>query len=273
VLTHIGRADVPVHSGLDRAFGALSDAHARQLLELRSRRPMRELPLPPSQSAPAELPAVDWLVDTMRAATQPLTLVATAPLSNIAASVTADPSIIDSVDEIVVMGGASGSGSITASAETNMWHDPRAAQVVLDAGFRRLVLIPLDATLRAQVSAADCDRLRTLATPAAMLAADLIAARIVDHAAWRRPGEPAAAPVHDALAVAYLVSPEVVTLRALPVAVETSGPLTVGRTVMDLRPTGAPEPNAQVAVDADASVFVDVLAAAFGRGQSFGPTY
>jgi inosine-uridine nucleoside N-ribohydrolase len=268
VLTHIGRSDVPVHAGLDRAFGDLSDAHARRRAELRSRRSMRRFPLPPSLSAPAEPHAVDWLVDTLRAATQRLTLVATAPLSNIAAAVTADPSIVEPVDEIVIMGGASGSGSITASAETNMWHDPIAAQTVLDAGFRRLVLIPLDATLRALVSIADCGRLRALATPAAMLAADLIESRIIDHEAWRRPGEMPAAPVHDALAVAYLLTPEVVTLRALHVAVETGGALTAGRTVMDMRPTDAPAANAQVALDADASVFADVLATALGRVRS-----
>jgi purine nucleosidase/ribosylpyrimidine nucleosidase len=257
---------------MDRAFGALTDAHLEKVAELRSRRPMRQLPLPPPPSAAADSHAVDWLVDAMRAATQPLTLVATAPLSNIAAAVTADPRIVEAVEEIVIMGGSSASGSITASVETNMWHDPIAAQVVVDAGFRRLVLIPLDATLRAQVSVADCHRLRLLGTPAATLAAELIAARIADYAASGRAADPGAAPVHDVLAVAYLVKPEVVALRAAHVAVDTVGTLTAGRTIIDAQPTGADVANAEVALDTDRAAFVDVLVELLGRsGPAAGP--
>jgi purine nucleosidase/ribosylpyrimidine nucleosidase len=181
--------------------------------------------------------------------------------------VTSDPRIVDAVDEIVVMGGTSGPGSITASAETNMWHDPLAAHAVLTAGFGRLVLIPLDATLSAQVSATDCDRLRLLGTRPATLAAELIEARIVDYRAGRRLDEVPAAPVHDALAVAFLVRPEVVSLRAAHVDIDVGEAITVGRTVIDVRPGGARVPNAEVALDADRDAFVGLLVDVLGTSS------
>ena len=67
------------------------------------------------------------------------------------------------------------------------------------------------------------------------------------------------APVHDALCVAYLVDPGVVTGRRVHVDIETSGELTVGRTVMDTHGHFGSAPNAFVAFDADGPRFVELL--------------
>ena len=65
--------------------------------------------------------------------------------------------------------------------------------------------------------------------------------------------------MHDAVCVAYLVRPEVITTRPVRVEVETSGALTVGRTVMDVRPNATGEPNAHVAFGARAEVLTELL--------------
>ena len=79
------------------------------------------------------------------------------------------------------MGGGHEIGNVTPSAEFNIWADPEAAAIVFSAGFRKLTLVPLDATHRALVSRDDCAALRALGTPAGEAAADLIGHRIVAH--------------------------------------------------------------------------------------------
>ena len=76
---------------------------------------------------------------------------------------------------------------------------------------------------------------------------------------------PNSAPVHDALCVAALVEPDIVTTKRCHVAVETMGPLTVGRTVVDTHQRSRMEPNADVALDADAGRFVAMMMEVFRR--------
>ncbi len=105
------------------------------------------------------------------------------------------------------MGGAHESGNTTPSAEFNIWVDPDAARIVFSAGLAELTLVPLDATHKALVSTADCARLRATGTPAAAAAAAIIEGRIAAYDDLQPMDVPGAAPVHDALCVAYLVDP------------------------------------------------------------------
>ena len=104
------------------------------------------------------------------------------------------------------------------------------------------------------------------AGPAGLAAADFVRRRIDAYARGRSVAAVDAAPVHDALCVAYLVQPDVITTRSLHVAVETEGSLTVGRTVMDTRPQASTPPNCDVAFDADAAAFVAILEETLARG-------
>jgi purine nucleosidase/ribosylpyrimidine nucleosidase len=202
---------------------------------------------------------VEYLVETLRAVTTPVTLVPVGPLSNIAAALAVEPRITEAVDEVVIMGGGHDIGNETPSAEFNIWADPEAADMVFAAPWRKLTLVPLDATHRALVSRADCQAFEALGTPAGAGAARLIMQRINAYAAGHAVAAEDAAPVHDALCIAYLIHPEVVTTRHLHVRVETQGTRTIGRTVIDTRTHDSEPPNAHVAFDADAGAFVDFL--------------
>ena len=72
-------------------------------------------------------------------------------------------------------------------------------------------------------------------------------------------------PVHDAVCVGYLVDPRIITTRRYHVAVETSGTLTVGRTVIDTHFRGGQAPQCDVAFDADAQRFMALLLETFGK--------
>jgi inosine-uridine nucleoside N-ribohydrolase len=246
----IGRTGTPVHAGRNAPIAPPPGAPAAK------GSPEREtLPLPAATTPVESQDAVEWLVETARAATQQFTLVPTGPLSNIAAAVEADPAFVEAVDEIVVMGGVVEHGGSLPDVETNVGHDPEAMQRVLDADFERIVLVPLDATYRATVTSEQCAILRADGGAVAGVAADFIEQRIERYRRLPAMGGRAAAPVHDALTVAYLVDPALVTLRPATVRVHIGDSPTRGRTDIALDPAG----GVQVATDPDAPRFFELL--------------
>lgn len=267
VLDLIDRSDIPVFPGLahpiarrgfpgQRHFqrGTKGDMHGLAL------------PLPEARTRAQSTSAVEYLLETLRSATEQLTVVAVGPQSNIATAVAIDPSIRDAVGELVIMGGAHAHGNVTASAEFNVWADPEAAYMVLSAGFRHLTLITLDATHQALITRADCETFAALGTPAGRAAADLITNRIDAYSANRGAGIDQTAPVHDAVCIAHLLRPDTVTTRQLHVSVDTGGSATVGRTIIDTRTNPTEAPNAHVAFTADARKLVDLLVETFTPG-------
>ncbi len=172
VLDHVGRRDIPVYEGLSRPLVRADFPIPRTTEDRAGKFHGKTLPLPPSSRAKAEKGAVEFLIDTYRDASDDIVLVPVAPLSNIAAAVALDPHFAARVPEVVIMGGGHAIGNVTPSAEFNIWGDPEAAASVLSAGFRKITLVPLDATHRALVSSDDCARLRALETPAGEAAAD-----------------------------------------------------------------------------------------------------
>ena len=266
VLDFIGQSHVPVHRGLSRPL-VRHDFPARKDYAPGSTEDMhgRELPIPPPTSVARDVGAVELLVETLRGTTQQITLVAVGPLSNVAAALALDPGIAGAVREVVIMGGGHNVGNTTPSAEFNIWADPEAADMVFTAGFERLALVPLDATHKALVSRTDVARLAALGTPAGEAAARFIGRRIEAYSSGHRVAAADAAPVHDALCTAFLVDRDVVSTRPLHVRVETQGALTVRRTVMDTRTHAPDSPNADVAFDADAPRFVELLVETLAR--------
>ncbi|VXC49055.1 nucleoside hydrolase [Aeromicrobium sp. 9AM] len=246
----IGRSEVPVYAGRSAPVAPPPGAPAA----IGSTEP-DTLPIPPATAPLEDRDAVGWLIETARAATQRFTLVPTGSLSNVAAAVAEDPAFLDAVEEIVIMGGVTERGGLLPDIETNVGYDPEAAQVVLDAGFERLVLVPLDATYRTIVTSEQCATLRKAGGAAAGVAADFIEQRIERYRTLPAMEGRAAAPVHDALTVAYLVDPTLVTLRPATIRVHTGDSPTRGRTDIAFDPAGA----VHVATDPDAERFFGLL--------------
>jgi inosine-uridine nucleoside N-ribohydrolase len=257
--------DIPVYEGA--ATPLLRDEFPipREVLHRDGSMHPRELPIPAPRSVKQAQGAAEFLIDTYMAATDPIILVPVGPLTNIALAIKLEPRIVERIPQTVIMGGAHESGNTTPSAEFNIWVDPDAARIVLTAGLADLTLVPLDATHKALVTTADCARLRATGTPAAEAAASIIEGRIAAYDDLQPMDTAGAAPVHDALCVAFLVDPAVVGGRRVHIDVETRGELTFGRTVMDSHGHFGNAPNAFVAFDADASRFVSLLVETLGR--------
>lgn len=225
------------------------------------------LDIPPATSKAQGTSAIEFLIETYRATTDEIVLVPVGPLTNIAAALIAEPRLVNLIPRIIIMGGAHDTGNRTATAEFNIWADPEAARVVFASGIENVTLVPLDATHKALVSLADCEALRALGTPAATATATFVERRIRGYDEGQPMSRLGAAPVHDALCIAAVVDPSIITTRELFVDVETHGELTVGMTVIDVASRLKREPNTHVAFDADERRFVDMLLRCFAAAH------
>ncbi|MGB5580259.1 MAG: nucleoside hydrolase [Woeseia sp.] len=248
-----GREDVPVFAGCDRPLQrkliTAENVHGRSGIDGIE----ISTPRTPLQSAHA----VDFIINTLEAAApDSMTLVPTGPLTNIATAITRQPSILDAVHEIVLMGGAlREGGNTTPSAEFNILVDPHAAEIVFGCG-RPIVAMGLDVTHQVPANRARVARIRAIKTaPAQATAGMLEFFSRYDSKKYGADG----APLHDPCTVAYLLRPELFELRHCNIAIEVKSELTMGHTAVDYWGVSGREPNAHWAYKIDADGFYDLL--------------
>ncbi|HEY9881514.1 MAG TPA: nucleoside hydrolase [Leptolyngbyaceae cyanobacterium] len=199
--------------------------------------------------------AVQFLIEQLRNAEQPITVATLGPLTNLAVALVQAPAIATKIERLVVMGGATAQGNVTPAAEFNIYVDPHAAQIVFNAGLD-LTLIGLEVTHQVLTTPHRLDRIRALKTPISKAAADLLTYYgKVDAERYNLPG----APLHDPCVIAYLLQPDLFAGRRLPVAIETTSPLTLGQTVVDCWQTTDQAPNALVVDQVNSDGLYDLL--------------
>ena len=254
VLALAGRTDVPVAAGAAHPLiGPLRTAphvHGESGIEGPA--------LPDRIAEPLAEDAVAFLARTIAGHDEPLTLVPTGPLTNVARLFADHPEVKPRLARICLMGGAIGEGNITPSAEFNIWADPEAADIVVRSGVP-VTMIGLDVTHRSIMWQEEYRALAADGGAASRLVAGLLEYFQAFHErtyGWR------GTPIHDAVAVAHVAHPGLVTTRPYSVAIELDGTLTRGRTVVDVRGVTGIPPNADVGVDIDRDRFVALLRAA-----------
>jgi inosine-uridine nucleoside N-ribohydrolase len=245
VLELAGRGDVPVAAGADRPLqrelSVAEYVHGESGLDGPS--------LPPPQGRPIEQHAVEFLAERVAPG---VVLVPTGPLTNVALLLERHPEVRP--ERVVLMGGSLGLGNVTPAAEFNIWADPEAAALVFESGLD-LTMVGLDVTHQALLTPARAERLRSSGRTGAVVAELVDFFSVFHRETYGWDG----APIHDAVAVAHVIRPELLELAKRHVAVETQSDLTRGRTVVDLYRRTSEEPNAKVAVDIDAEGFLDLL--------------
>ncbi|PPL19774.1 nucleoside hydrolase [Microterricola pindariensis] len=259
VLELIGRRDIPVAAG------------ARQpLLEspidasyIHGSNGVADAVLPAASRQPEGVHAVELLRRTLQDADAPVTIIALAPLTNIALFVTMYPELLPRIERIVFMGGAVGAGNATASAEFNVWHDPEAAAIVLRSGVAT-TMYGLEAFYAVTCSAEQIAALGAAApgSVASTVGTLLAHLAVVTENEERIAGVGAAA-IGDAGTVCAVIDPDGLTLRRAQVEVALAPGITRGQTVVDLR-TGLGAGGAETH---EAAGNVDVVLAV--RGESF----
>jgi inosine-uridine nucleoside N-ribohydrolase len=199
--------------------------------------------------------ATELVTEVAASTNDPLVIVATGPLTNVATLLRQDPGIAERIERVVVMGGAIGLGNWTPSAEFNIWVDPEAADEVIRSGVP-ITLVPLEVTHRALATDAVVARIGALGSPVARMAVDLM--RFFAETYERVFGFESPA-VHDPCAVAAVIEPDVVRTRTVNVAIDLSSGLSRGRTVCDVYGMTGRPPNVQLGVDLDVERFWDLM--------------
>jgi len=261
VLDMVGRSDIPVAAGraapLVRDLSTAAVMHGETGLA-------GPLPAQPSRAA-LEIGAIALMQQVVADSAEPVTLVATGPLTNVADLITQQPEIVDQLAQIVIMGGAVDLGNWTPAAEFNIWVDPHAADLVFRHGCAEnrtpgrvpLTMIGLEVTHQAWLTDEHADLLRGAS------ATGTFVAELLDHFVgfhqerfgWE------GAPIHDAVTIAHLIDPTLVQTQGMNVQIEVASPLCMGRTVADRwNVTGLPT-NARVGLGIDRPRFVDLLMA------------
>ncbi|MER6997649.1 nucleoside hydrolase [Streptomyces sp. NPDC000410] len=211
--------------------------------------------------------AVDLMHRLLTGHPEPVTLVPTAPLTNIALLLTRHPDVAEHIREIVLMGGSTERGNRTPAAEFNIYADPEAADIVFRSGLP-LTMCGLNVTHQALATPDVLARLDGLDTELGRICAELMT---FFASTYRRLWGFEAPPLHDPVAVARVIDPEIVHCADASVAVELHGTHTRGATVVDLHQYLDRPVNARVAVALDRKKFWDrVIGAVDTLGRSRG---
>ena len=220
--------------------------------------------LPEPKNQPVKQDACTLMAKILQQSEEPVALVPTGPLTNIATLLLLYPELKPKIRHIYLMGGGIQFGNWTPAAEFNILVDPEAADIVFRSGVP-ITMAGLDVTERALVFPEDFERIRALGNPVAKVVAEWLDFFYGFHRSIGYPG----APVHDAVAVAALVRPEILTMQEMYVEIETTGDYCRGATVGDRLNVLNKPANARVIMDIDRQGFVDLLAEAaefYGKG-------
>lgn len=247
VLELTGRTEIPVAAGaaapLRRELRTAAHVHGESGLD------GPDLPEPTTTPIAAE--AADFLAELIEPG---VVLVPTGPLTNVALLLERHPDVRDRLDRIVWMGGAIAEGNTTPAAEFNALVDPEAAAAVFGSGIP-VTMVGLDVTHLALFTREHADRVRSAGTAGRFVGelADFFLRFHLERYGFE------GSPIHDAMAVAHVIDPTLLTTLHCNVSIETESQFCDGRTVVDRwGVTGRPA-NAHVGIDVDATRFLDLL--------------
>lgn len=246
VLELVGREDIPVYRGaaeplVCRRLDPSGAARVHGPAGLGGK------PWPAPRTAPHAGYAAAELARRVVDSPGELTILALAPLTNLALAIRLEPTFVDCVKQIIYMGGiVRGPGNVTQVATANVLNDPEAARIVFRSGTpAKLTMVGQDVTRTTRIEDELHQRLRRLGGPVAEFVYDISDFYRNAYATVIEPGRKGF-PVHDLLVMVYALHPELFETQHLHVDIETTGALTSGMTVADFRPSPPGKPNVNV---------------------------
>ena len=190
--------------------------------------------------------AVIELFQTLMRQEEPITVVTLGPLTNIGLLLRMYPQCKTKINEIIMMGGSLGRGNTGVLSEFNFAVDPEAAKIIFESGLP-LALAPLDVGLKVAVLPEDSEKIQQMGKTGDMLYHLFKNYRSGSFATGLN--------MFDSCAMAYLLEPEMYTVKEAYVTIETQGTYTAGASIIDLDGYLGQEPNCRVCVDIDQKKF------------------
>ena len=251
VLTLAGSTSTPVARGA--AHSLRGDSELGNYVHGASGLDGPDMPEPGMQVS--DLSGTDLLHAVLTESEQPVTVVATGPITNVAVLLERDPAISSQIAEIVFMGGSVDRGNHTPTAEFNTFADPEALDIVLRSGLP-VKMVGLNLTHQALATQEVVDRMLAMRHDMGRIAAEWMG---FFGSSYRDIWSFEAPPVHDPCTVAALIEPRLITWQECFVAVETTGKWTRGTTVVDLHDRYQRRANASVAMSLDVGAYWDLV--------------
>jgi inosine-uridine nucleoside N-ribohydrolase len=254
----LARLNIPVSAGADRPL--IQPQLQAQTVHGKSGIDGAELP-EPDRDVTGEHAALTIIREARRSPGE-LVLIAVGPMTNVALALRLEPKLPELLGGLSIMGGSTGIGNVTPTAEFNLWADPEAAAAVFACGIP-VMMAGLNVTRQALIREPHVARMRSSGGAVGTAMGDLqefYASRSKTISGL------GGAPMHDSCAVVPFVHPELIKHHACHVHIELASPQVRGTTVCDLRtfrgePSGAtrrPLPaNALVALEIDGEAVVD----------------
>lgn len=198
--------------------------------------------------------AVELLRKIITENPEPVTLIPTGPLTNLGILFSLYPEVKKNISRISLMGGGIETGNWTSAAEFNIFVDPEAADIVFKSGIP-ITMSGLDVTHKALIMQDEIEKLKKSGNRVSRLAGELMEFYSRFHKSLGTVGSP----LHDPCAVAYVIKPELFTVKSYHVDIECHGKHTAGMTLADRRPWSGAARNADVCVDVDRKGFIDLV--------------
>ncbi|CAL4977177.1 unnamed protein product [Urochloa decumbens] len=261
LLEAVGRTDIPVAEGShvtlkkDSKLRIASSCHGLDGLGNKG--------LPPATTAkPLDQPAAAFLVEQANLYPGQVTVVALGPLTNLALALQLDPLFPKKIGQIVVLGGAySVNGNVNPAAESNIFGDPGAADIIFTCG-ADVLAVGINTTQQVILSEADREKLEHSDSKYARYICKSLAHYFDYH---REVYFTKGVYLHDPTALLAAVSPSLVTLAEGVVRVQTAG-ITKGLTLFRSTEKWYADmsawsgmPTVKVAVTVDAPAVVELM--------------
>lgn len=260
-----GRPELPIWKG--SALPLVGEPHYAEHIHRPGGVGYWEYPDPtPDAVVPSD--AVLRMIDTVMSSPGEITIMALAPLTNVALAIKLEPEFARSVRRIIYMGGAALTwGNVTPVASANIYNDPEAAEIVVKSG-APLTQVGLDVSRSFALSPDHIAQLWESRSPMGRALCEMIGYpdRHDDETEmpeWKSEGMH----LNDVPCVAYALNPEWFTVRRLRVDVELHGQHTRGQTVVQMIDRWKGAPNVDVLFDIDRQGVADALTASL---TSFG---
>ena len=235
VVEHSGE-DIPVYAGARTAL--IPDRVREDASGVHGKDGLGGIPFPAPALKAQDQHAVDFTIETILAAREPIDWITLGPLTNAALAILKEPRITKNVRMFTMMAGAVNAGNVTPAAEFNVYADPEAARVVFESDMEK-TMVPLDplydggfltveniASIASMRSLPWCDMASQIFTRSVALVKEL----------GRNPvnGIGTVSPP-DLLAVAVAIDPTITRNGDYYINLETRGEFTRGMTVLDRR--------------------------------------
>jgi purine nucleosidase len=164
-------------------------------------------------------PAYRFIIDTVRENPGEVTIVAVGRMTNLALALAEAPDIAGLVKGVAIMGGAFGAmGNVTPVAEANIFGDPEAADIVMTAPWK-VVVVGLDVTSKTVMTRPMLEALAEEGGERAKFLRDISQHYMAFYSRFVENG----IMVHDSCACVYVVAPELFTTRSGAIRVACGG--------------------------------------------------